>query len=264
MDLPRLRDVPRIILGVITLALASMILAPPMLVIVLFVGTSVPGQVVQFLWTRSVALALGIRTEVHGLENIRPGESYIITSNHQSYVEIPALVQALPVSFRWVVKRELLRIPFFGWGLAGTGAIAIDRSNPGASLSKLEAGRSKLGRGWSILVYPEGTRTHDGSIGPFKRGAFIMAVQAGVPILPVTVNGAYKILPRKSIAFRPGRVRVTVSPPISTKGLTESDVPDLIKRTREVIESQFDPDYDPFGEAARDSRVERSRSVVNE
>ena len=100
--------------------------------------------------------------------------------------------------------------------------------------------------GWCMLIYPEGTRTPDGNLLPFKKGPFMVAVQTGLPILPVTTNGAFRILPKKKIAFRPGRMSVTIAKPIITEGLTENDVPMLMEQTRKAIESNLDTDYDPF------------------
>lgn len=97
-----------------------------------------------------------------------------------------------------------------------------------------------------MLIYPEGTRSADGNLQPFKKGAFMMAVQTGIPILPITCNGAFKVLPKKTIVFHPGRVTLTVGDPIPTEGLTEEDVPELMEKTRAAITRNFDPDYNPF------------------
>jgi 1-acyl-sn-glycerol-3-phosphate acyltransferase len=97
-----------------------------------------------------------------------------------------------------------------------------------------------------VLIYPEGTRTRDGHIQQFKKGAFMLAVQTGIPIVPLTCNGAYKVLPRGSLLVRPGHIKVSVSDPIYTEGLSEADVPDLMNKTREAVLARFDPNYDPF------------------
>ncbi len=199
------------------------------------------------VWNRIVAKLMGIKVSLSGLENLVPNTSYIITPNHQGVADIIAIVSSLPVRFRWVVKKELFKVPVWGWALWSTGAIGIDRSNSASAVERLKKVKDeKLKNGWSVLIYPEGTRTPDGLLKEFKKGAFMMAVQTGIPILPVVCNGAFKILPKKMLAFRPGRVTLTVCPPIFTKGLTEKDVPELMARTREVIMSKLRPDYDPF------------------
>jgi len=150
-------------------------------------------------------------------------------------------------------KKELLKIPLFGWALGSTGAISLDRSNREESVKRLQEGTSTLHGGWSVLIYPEGTRTSDGMIQNFKKGPFMMAVQAGIPILPVTCNGAFKILPKKTLAIRAGHIDITIGNPIPTDGKTEKDVPELMEKTRQEMISHFDPDYDPFqGKYAED------------
>ena len=134
-----------------------------------------------------------------------------------------------------------------------TGAISIDRADRRQSVQSLKEAKAKLKGGWSVLIYPEGTRSRDGQLLPFKKGAFMMAVQTGIPILPVTTNGAFKVLPKKTLWFRPGHTTVTIGNPIMTTGLTEKDVPDLISKTRTEISKNLDPDYDPFDTVTHDA-----------
>ncbi len=160
------------------------------------------------------------------------------------------LLSLLPLRFRWVLKKELLSIPLFGWGLISIGAVSIDRSSRGKAIRVILDASEKLNNGWSLLVYPEGTTTHDGLLLPFKKGPFILAVKTGVPILPVTCNGAFKIMPKGSRQFKRGHVKVTIGTPIATTGLDEKDVPVLIERARSEIQKYLDPEYDPFGKAS--------------
>jgi 1-acyl-sn-glycerol-3-phosphate acyltransferase len=177
---------------------------------------------------------------------VDPDRSYIVCPNHQSNADILALLLMLPVRFVWVIKKELLRIPIFGWGLGRTGAISLDRSKGKEALKRMKESAGVLNEGWSVLVYPEGTRTFDGKVQDFKRGAFVMAVHTGVPILPVSVNGAYKIMPRGTVHFRSGHMKLVLGRPIETEGLGEDDIPMLMDKTREAILENFDFDYDPF------------------
>ncbi len=243
---PRVRILPRLILTALGIALDTLVFAPPLILLSLFTSGG-PAYRIERWWAFVVSKLMGLSYSVHGAEKVTPGASYIVTPNHQSNADIVALVLALPLRFRWVIKKSLLRIPLFGWGLARTGAIAIDRSNRRQSIESLRRASEKLRGGWSVLIYPEGTRTPDGNLLPFKKGAFMMAVQTGIPILPVTNNGAFKVLPRNSVWFRPGHITVTIGDPIVTEGLTEEDVPELMERTRVEISKSLDPSYDPFG-----------------
>jgi 1-acyl-sn-glycerol-3-phosphate acyltransferase len=197
-------------------------------------------------WARIVGKLIGLTFSIKGVEKVVPGVSYIVTPNHQGHTDILALLNTLPVRFRWVVKKELLKIPIFGWALARTGAIALDRSKGREAMDKLRQQKDKLQNGWGVLVYPEGTRTSDGQLQSFKRGAFVMAVHLNVPILPVTTNGAFKVLPRDTIEFRPGHVSVTIGDPIDVQGLTVDDIPELMDKTRNAILKNLDVDYNPF------------------
>lgn len=242
---------PRLLLTAVGLFVVTLILAPSLIVISLFTASGWPPYRISTWWARGVALCMGLTFSIRGEENIGQGVSYLITPNHQGNADILALLTTMPIPFRWVIKQELLKIPLFGPALGRTGAIAIDRSNPQEAIRRLEEGKKKLEGGWSVLIYPEGTRSSDEHLQPFKKGAFMMAVQTGIPILPVTCNGAFRVLPKKTILFRPGHIELVIAAPIKTEGLTEKDVPDLMERTRQAMLSNLDPDFDPFDRAAR-------------
>jgi 1-acyl-sn-glycerol-3-phosphate acyltransferase len=229
----------------------TIVLAPPLLLLSL-VDSGQSSYFLTRIWVRFVSRAMGLTFSIQGSEKIVPGTSYIVTPNHQSNVDILGLLKMLPCRYRWVIKKELLRIPLFGWALARTGAISLDRSNPRQAVERLREGTGKLTNGWSVLIYPEGTRTTDGKLRTFKKGAFMMAIQTGIPILPVTSNGAFKIMPKTSLLFRPGHITITVGDPIVTKGLTEEDVPELMEKTRAAIAANLDVDYDPFARRPSD------------
>jgi len=231
--------------------IATAIIGPPMILIAMLTSSGEWTFRLMRRWARTVAWSMRLTFSLHGAENIVPGVSYIITPNHQSNSDILALLQVMPVRFRWVVKQELLKIPLFGGALAATGAIAIDRSNRGSAVKSLQTGAQRLKDGWSVLIYPEGTRTRDGNLQAFKKGAFMTAVQTGMPILPVTCNGAFRIMPKSTLLFRPGHITVTIGDPIPTEGLTEEDVPALIERTRDAVAKNLDATYNPFGERGR-------------
>jgi len=241
-----LRLLPRIALGAVGLVFATLILSPPLILISLIVSSGRPAYRIMVWWNRAVSTCMGLSFSLHGADKIVPGTSYIVTPNHQGNADILALVATLPLRFRWVIKKELLKIPLFGQALGGTGAISIDRSDSQKAVKSLQEGTEKLKGGWSVLIYPEGTRSSDENLQPFKKGPFMMAVQTGIPILPVTCNGAFRVLPKKTIVFRSGHIEVRVGDPILTEGLTEQDVPALMEKTRKAILENLDTNYDPF------------------
>jgi 1-acyl-sn-glycerol-3-phosphate acyltransferase len=241
-----IRLLPRLFLAWVGMALMTILLAPAIIIASMIPGSGYSTYRMGRAWNWAVAKFMGVRFSLTGAEKVVPGASYIITPNHQSFADILALFVCLPTPFRWVIKRELLKIPLFGWALGATGAICLDRSDRDRSVKSLQGSTDKLRGGWSVLIYPEGTRTPDGLLHPFKKGAFMMAVQTGISILPVTCNGAFRIMPKKNFLFRPGHVTLTIGDPIVTEGLTVNDVPQLMERTWQAINQHLHPGYDPF------------------
>jgi 1-acyl-sn-glycerol-3-phosphate acyltransferase len=196
-------------------------------------------------WARSLLLAAGIKPEISGLENIEPEKSYILIANHQSHMDIPVLTCVLPVPLRIIAKKELFKIPFLGWGMKGVGMLSIDRSNRKKSIDTLkEAEEIIKTHVLSILAFPEGTRSDDGKIHPFKKGPFILAINTGLPLLPVSVSGTRKITPKGKISINPGRVKVMIHPPISTDDLTLGDRHKLVEDFQKTIEKGFIENYE--------------------
>ncbi len=187
-------------------------------------------------WSRSLLKVAGIRLRVHGTENIEPGRSYVIVSNHQSAFDIPAHFLALPLPVRFLAKKELFRIPVFGTALRAIGIVEVDRQ-AGATVHGLINSQSELvaRRGHSILVYAEGTRYQDGDVHAFKRGAFSIAIASGLPVLPVIVNGGHIAWPPRRPILG-GEMTVDVAKPIETTGLSHKDIVRLRDETRAEIE----------------------------
>jgi 1-acyl-sn-glycerol-3-phosphate acyltransferase len=236
----------RIALAAFALTVMTLPLATAVIFVSLFTSSPRPSYIICRIWAWGVSKITGVRYSLQGAENALPGTSYVITPNHQSNADILALMRALPTPYRWVIKKELTKIPLFGLGLLRTGAVSLDRSDPKKSLEKLQSDSGKLKGGWSLLIYPEGTRSRDGNLQQFKKGAFVLAVSTGIPILPVTVNGAHKVLPKHSLEIRPGVISVTIGQPIPTVGLGENDIPSLMEKTRQAVAKHFDLNYDPF------------------
>jgi 1-acyl-sn-glycerol-3-phosphate acyltransferase len=164
-----------------------------------------------------ILLVLGVKVTVKGRELLDKNAAYIFVTNHQSFVDIPVLMKAIPNRIRFVYKKQLSRIPIFGWGMYLSGYIPIDRTNVRTALVSLRNAAEKVRKGTSIVIFPEGTRSLDGSLGDFKKGMFVLADEAKVDIVPVTLNGTYKILPRDKFKLRSGHVTVTFDKPMPYK-----------------------------------------------
>lgn len=188
-------------------------------------------------WARLMTLLTPMVVTVTGRENIAPGQSYVIVSNHQSQYDIFVLYGWLGVDFRWVMKQELRRAPMIGVACERVGHIFIDRSNARAAARSLERAKSKITGGTSVLFFPEGTRSRTGELGSFKRGAFQIAADLGLPILPVTISGTRKILPPGTLDLFPGRARMVVHEPVRVGDQGQGSVRDLVEEVRTRVAS---------------------------
>jgi 1-acyl-sn-glycerol-3-phosphate acyltransferase len=164
-----------------------------------------------------------------------PGQPYIYVMNHQSMFDIVAAFVSIESNFRFVAKKILRSIPFLGWYMIATGMVFIDRKNHEKAVRSLDEACEKIRRGSSIFVYPEGTRSHDGRILPFKKGPFVMAIQAGVPIVPLAIHGSSRLLGRDGMRLHKGPVHFKAGEPIETKGLTPADRDALMQRVRDAM-----------------------------
>ena len=202
-----------------------------------------------------LGLALvGVRVRVTGLERLEPGQAYIFTPNHQSFIEVPLFVTYLGRNPAYLAKKEVFKYPIFGLGIRLMGVIPVDRSNSQLAVESARQATENLKRGKSYVVYPEGTRSRDGRLLPFKKGAFMMAIDAGVPIVPVTVSGASRIMPKGQIKVHPSTVQLTVHEPISTEGYSKENLGELIDMTRSKIFSALSGEERALqGEAAQAS-----------
>ena len=165
-------------------------------------------------WSRGVLWICGLRLIVRGRDLLKRSTNYVYVSNHASLFDIPVVTAAVPDNIRIVYKKELEKIPIFGWNLRWGPYIAIDRGKRADALRSVEEAVRKIREGDSVFLYAEGTRTQDGRLQPFKRGAFNLAVKSGVPVVPLTINGTFRIMAKGSIAIRPGPVEVIFESPI--------------------------------------------------
>jgi 1-acyl-sn-glycerol-3-phosphate acyltransferase len=193
------------------------------------------------LWSRLILTTSGIRTRVEGVQNLAPRKTAIYCANHQSAMDIPILFVNLPVQFRFVAKRSLFKMPFLGWHLKRSGHIPVDRERPREAMRSLDEAAEKIRAGSSVMLFPEGHRSRDGTIGPFKSGSFYLAIQSGVPVVPITLNGTRAVLKPDTYHVRAGQTEMIVHPPIPTSKLTRQDVEALSGKVRAQIISRFVP-----------------------
>ncbi|HPD57932.1 MAG TPA: lysophospholipid acyltransferase family protein [Smithellaceae bacterium] len=221
-------------------AVATLVLAVPIIAAGLLSRTGNLAFTLSKLWAYTMLAVSFVRVEIKNKEKIQKGTSYIIISNHQSHFDILALVTTLGIQYRWFIKREVLMLPLFGYGLYASRNIFIDRSDTARAIESINKGIRRLPKGVSVMVFAEGTRSPDGRIHEFKKGGFMVAVAHKMPILPVTVSGSRQVMPKGSLVFSPGKIRVVVGAPIDTRDYSIEKVDKLIAKTRQVIMDNFD------------------------
>ncbi|MFC1616895.1 lysophospholipid acyltransferase family protein [Candidatus Margulisiibacteriota bacterium] len=184
----------------------------------------------------------GLKIKVDGLENIEDLKTnFIVMANHQSLMDILVLMQAIPKKFSFIAKKELFKIPVLGWDIAMQGHFYIDRKNPRVAVKQLKKIKEKAKKGASLLIFPEGTRSLDGEIGSFKRGAFLLAQEAELPIVPLYINGTDKIVKKHSLKMYPGEVIISIGKPIfmddfkAAESKRNIDIETLLKVTRDTM-----------------------------
>jgi len=195
------------------------------------------------LWGQGLLRCIGVKTEVHGLENVTPGRPYIFAANHQSAFDIFVILAVLPPEVRFLAKIELFAIPLFGPALRRAGSLPVDRSNRQAAMRSIDQAAQAVRSGRSIVIFPEGTRNATGEIMPFKKGGFVLAIKSGQPIVPVSISGVRNILSPGWGRVRPGPVKVVFGKPIATDTYKSRNKDELMAVLREAIARNYDPDY---------------------
>ncbi|HWA94109.1 MAG TPA: lysophospholipid acyltransferase family protein [Terracidiphilus sp.] len=191
------------------------------------------------IWARGSLFFAGGRLTVRGAERLRQHPVAVYAANHTSYMDTPVVFSTLPFQFRILAKRELWTLPFIGWHLNRSGQIPIDTENTHTTLSSLGAGVKALRAGMPLFVFPEGSRTPDGSLKPFLAGAAFLAIRAQVPLVPIALKGVYDLLPIHTRHFYPCDVTLTVGEPIPTTGMTIRQADELTARLRTAIEEML-------------------------
>ncbi len=216
-------------------------------------------------WSWMLLAMGGIRVKVGGLARLDASRQYLFMANHQSNVDIPILVKSLPAfQLRWIAKRELLWVPFFGWAMWAGKHITVDRADTAGARKSLLKARERIANGISVVVFPEGTRSSDGRLRPFKRGGFLLAAQARVPIVPVTIRGSGKILCKGDWRVRPGNVEVHIGDPIMTTDYRPGSLRQLAIQVQRIVAENLAPKGATAGQPENASReAESAKAPLN-
>lgn len=220
----------------ITLLYSMFWISIALIVRVLTGSAHVPLRMASRIWSPFLVYGSLSRFEVHGRENVDFSRPHVFVANHSSMIDVCSLFMALPVPLRFVLKAELGKVPFLGWYTRAMGMVLIERGGARQSVKQLKRAASLLREGYSLAAFPEGTRTLDGSLRPFKTRIFRVAIAGGVPVVPVAIEGTGHVMPPGGFRIRPGRIRVRIGIPIETAGLKFADSKSLAQRARDAIE----------------------------
>jgi len=230
--------------GLKLVALGAITLLATLLTVIfgLFDSHGKSAYLISRFWSWSILAVGGVSLRVSGLNHIDPRRQYIFMVNHQSNVDIPVLLQSLPgFQLRWLAKKEILWVPFLGWAMWAARHIPVDRGDRNDALRSLKKAKERMAAGISIVFFPEGTRSSAGELLPFKRGGLLLAAKTQTPIVPVTIDGSWKILAKGNWRFRRGEIQVTVGMPVSLEDYRPGNLRALATRVRDLIAANLDP-----------------------
>ncbi len=239
--LRRLYSVYKWLVVIPVLGLSTFINGMSVVTLVWFVQPKILSRIFGTSWARINSWFTPMMVSVRGREHVDPGQSYVIVCNHQSQYDIFVLYGWLGIDFKWIMKQELRNIPVIGVACEKLGHIYVDRSNREAALGAIETAKSRLIDGTSVLFFPEGTRSRDGRLKKFKRGAFHLALDLQLPLLPITINGTREILPSDTLDLFPGRATMTIHEPIAIEGYAREHIVALAEQARQKIGSVLAP-----------------------
>ena len=207
-------------------------------------------------WACLLLWTCGVRTEVRGRENISPDGSFLIMSTHNSHFDIPVLMKEVPRQFRIVAKQSLFKIPVFGWIMSVAGYVKVDRGDRQQAFASLDKAAERVKAGMPLLLFPEGTRSADGSLGPFKKGGFVLAAKAMAPIIPVVIDGTHHVLPKWTWRICPGDVTVTFGKPIDTSAYSVETKEALMQQVRQAMSDMRESDAVTQSESSLTEKVQ--------
>lgn len=205
-----------------------------------FLKPATVSRIFGISWARILLFLTPVTIKVKGKENIQKSQSYVIIANHSSQYDILLLYAKLGIDFKWVMKKELRAVPALGAACERMEHIFIDRSAPVAALDTIEKAKKRIKNGTSIVFFPEGTRSRNGKLTSFRRGAFKLAFDLGLPVLPITISGTFNVLPPKSWDVKPGKISLHIHPPVDINLYTWKEVDILIEKVKSDILSAFE------------------------
>jgi 1-acyl-sn-glycerol-3-phosphate acyltransferase len=217
-----------------------LVVGPPLLIYAVLAGNADALYDIASSLARLGVQLVGVKIEVRGLEHLEPGRSYIIMSNHVSNLDPPIMVRTIPGRCSVLVKKELFRVPILGTGMRLGDLVPVDRGDREAAIESVQAATAVLRKGLHMLIYPEGTRSSNGRLLPFKKGPFHLAMDSGVSIVPVTVLGTYESWPKTRFALRPGTATVVFHPPINPHDFANREK--LMEAVWKTIDSALPPE----------------------
>jgi len=226
----------RSFLTILTGLLATLVLAP-FVILVALVNSHAPlvDRLIR-LWGRVFVRASGVDLSVDGLEKLDPAKRYVLVPNHSSYLDIPCLLTALDTQpIRFMAKASLFKIPILGWGMLAAGFIPIDRKKTSKGKASFDLAAKRIRGGNTIVIFPEGGRSHERTMKPFKHGAFLLAMKSGLPLVPIAIRGTHDALPASTLIIRPGPVKIVVGDPIDVSELSVRQKDELVQSTRSAI-----------------------------
>jgi len=224
---------------VLITSLVTLITSPVVLLICTVRSTSpLVDRLVKF-WARSIVLSAGLEIQGENLDRIERHKRYILIANHYSYLDIPCLLAAVDQPVRFLAKKSLFQVPLFGWALARSGFIPVDRKNRRTAVDSLNLAAERIRKGNSIAIFPEEGRTSSRELKPFQRGAFLLAIRSRIPIVPIAIDGTFEVLRVGKFAVTPGIVTVRAGSPIDTTSYSVRTKDALRDRTRTEIEAML-------------------------
>ena len=226
-----------------TLAWTAGLICIASLVRVVTRGQRWPLRMASRAWAPGLLGGAGARLRIEGAEDIDWSRSCVLVANHQSIIDVCALFRAVPVPLRFVLKQEMAKVPFVGWYARRMGMVFIERGTARSSPQRLREAVALVRDGAILCAFPEGTRSRDGSVGPFKGGVLQVAIDAGVPVVPVALQGSGAVLPAAGFRVRPGTIHVRFGAPIPTSGLASEDRNALARQARDAVVDLLHPKH---------------------
>jgi len=204
-----------------------------LVIMLLTLNRKIPVVMARTWWSPGILWACGVELEVEGTASVKPGSSYVFVSNHASYLDIPLLFRAIPKNLYFVAKKEIKWVPFVGWYMAATGMIFVDRTNRSKSVESLKKAALLIKKGKSVLMFPEGTRSRHGEINTFKKGPFMLASQADIAVVPISIKGSDAVLKPGGFSIVPQKVNVCIGEPMKCADVKE--IASFIEEVRKKV-----------------------------